>query len=537
MSNPRERYPSRRRMLQQSLAGIAGLAGIPALHSGIPEAWARTLRKPNVIIFHTDDQEFGTLGCYGGDVLTPHSDGLADSGVLFTRGYTTTGVCMASRYALITGQYPSRCVHPSFLRAFPRDVITEPSFNTPLADGQPTIASVLKKAGYATGFVGKWNIGGEYIDPAERKRLPVPNEWAGAWKELEGDIDPKDPKVCAILEHNHALVREGIKRFGFDYAESIVTNPESYRSRALNYHNPEWITAGAIEFINRYHDRPFFLYLNHNLHHIPHPQESLLNGDPRVTVAGYLDKAPDVMPSRREIYERVIAEGFKPETAYCTWLDEALGAVLRRLAELNLTDDTLIIFFSDNNVPGKGTIYEGGVRVPCMIRYPRLVPGGRRSSALVQNIDFAPTVFDACGAEKPSDMHIDGESLMPLLMGEKDRIHEELFFEIGWTRAVCTERWKYLALRFSKAALNRLESKKGTFAWIYHCRSLEPHQHNVLLHHPAFYYPDQLYDLKADPEEVVNLSGKAEYSDVLDDMKGRMRRWLRTFDHPFGEFV
>jgi arylsulfatase A-like enzyme len=522
------------------LSGAAAAAGVSFLGKGFAHAAQSALvgsgtRRPNVIIFHTDDQNFDSIGCYGSRVYTPHIDSLAGRGVRFSRGYATTGVCMPSRYSVMTGQFPSRCVHPSFLQQYPKDVPTEPAFNTPLADGQPTIASVLKKAGYATGFVGKWHIGEP--DPAALRPLPIAREWASAWKLLPNDLDPRSPEVGRILEHNHRVQSDHIKKFGFDYAERIMNNSEAYQSRALNYHNPEWIAEGALKFIDQNKDRPFFLYCNHTLHHIPHPQESLLNGDPRVTLQGYLDRAPDVMPSRREVIEMVKREGFPQETAFCTWLDLAFGTVLERLGELGLTDDTLIVFVSDNNIVAKSTIYEGGVNVPFIVSYPRAVPGGRHSERLIQNIDLAPTIFGLCGAETPANVRLDGVDVMPMLTGKKESVHSELFFEIGWTRACCTERWKYLALRPTKSAEEYRKSKSGQFPWTYHVRSLEPQQHHALIWHPAFFHPDQLFDLTVDRDELVSLAQKPEYADVLKDMKDRMQRWLTTFDHPFGEFV
>ncbi len=527
---------TRRDALKRCISASAGMASVMLTGCASDESHIRAARKPNVIIFQTDDQEFNTLGCYGGDVLTPHSDSIAREGICFTRGYTTTGVCMASRYGTLTGQYPSRCAHPRFTSLYPDGVMTEPSFNTSIVHGQQTIAHVLKNAGYKTGYVGKWGLGG-LREPERIQKLPVTGEWAGAWKETPDDIDPADPDISGILEQNHAVHSEDILDHGFDYAESIYWgNPEGFASRALNYHNPEWITDGALRFIDENHDNPFFLCINHTLHHIPHPQESLFRADPRVTAGGYLDKAPDVMPPRAEIIERIKKAGFQPETAYATWLDDALGAVINRLEEFGLYDDTLLLFISDNQVPAKGTIYEGGVNVPYMIRYPRLIPQGIKTNHLAQNLDLVPTVFDLCGVQPPSDMHIDGESLLPMLTGKKEHTHDELFFEIGWSRAACTEQWKYLAVRHSKAALDHLKNKQR--GWIYHAKPLEAHQHNALLWHPAFYYPDQLYDLGIDPDETTNLASSGCCSDVLADMKARMAGWLGTFgNHPFGELT
>jgi arylsulfatase A-like enzyme len=195
------------------------------------------------------------------------------------------------------------------------------------------------------------------------------------------------------------------------------------------------------------------------------------------------------------------------------------------------------MYISDNNIRAKATIYEGGVRVPMIIRYPRIAPGGRSTGSLAQNLDFAPTMFAAAGVTPPAEMRLDGVNLMPLLSGDRASVHEELFFESGWTRAVCTDRWKYLALRFSGAAERQRLAKSGQFPWVYHTASLEPQQHNVMLWRPAFFEQDQLYDLNVDSDEIVNLSNKQQYSGVLGDMKGRLGRWLHTFDHPYAEFT
>ncbi|MFC1650811.1 sulfatase [Candidatus Latescibacterota bacterium] len=529
---------TRREMLKRGLIGAAGIGSVSLLGSG-GSVTAQKRRSPNVILIQTDDQNFDTLGCYGADVHTPHFDKLARDGVRFTRAYTTSAVCVASRYGCITGQFPSRCTHPQFTNAFPDGVQTEPSFNTPLRNDLPNIANVMQKAGYATGMVGKWHLGsGTSATPKERNELPLPVDRGllSTWVKSGSRIDPSDSKIDKILKHNHAIYREEIKSCGFDYAESFYKgNPEGYNDWSLNFHNMEWVAQGALDFIDSEKDDPFFLYMNTTLHHIPHPQTSLLQGDSRLTPAGYLDQAPDCMPSRKDVLERVAREGYAPETAYCTWLDDAIGAVTNRLDELNIADNTLIIFFSDHRTPAKGTLYEGGVNSPCIMRWGNGIPAGQVCNGLAQNLDFAPTIFDACGVSKPSNMHLDGKSLLPMLTGKTPAVHDELFFELGWTRAVCTLDMKYLALRYPESALERARVRNKPN---YHATSLEPHQHNVLLWHPAFWEPDQLYDLANDPDEVVNLAYDSEYADKLGNMKGRLRIWLTTFgNHPFGELT
>ncbi|MFC1552878.1 sulfatase [Candidatus Latescibacterota bacterium] len=528
---------SRREMLKRGLTGAAGIGGLSFLESC--DSVSAQKRLPNVILIQTDDQNFDTLGCYGADVHTPNFDRLAREGVRFNRAYTTSAVCVASRYGCMTGQFPSRCLHPQFTRAYPDGVQTEPSFNTPLLNDLPNLANVLQNAGYRTGMVGKWHLGsGTAKTPKERGELPLPitRDLLSTWVKGESNIDPADPEIDTILEHNYAVNREEIKSCGFDYAESFYrTNPEGFQDWTLNFHNMEWIAQGALDFIGNEKDNPFFLYMNTTLHHIPHPQTSLLQGDPRITPAGYLDKAPDCMPPREEVMARVERAGFAPETAYCTWLDDAIGAVTNKLSELNIADDTLIIIISDHQTPAKGTIYEGGVNAPCIIKWANGIPAGQVCGGLAQNLDFTPTIFEACGVEKPANMMLDGKSLLPMLTGKTPAVHDELFFELGWTRAVCTLDMKYLALRYPESALERARTRKKPN---YHAATLEPHQHNVLLWHPAFWEPDQLYNLSSDPDEVVNLADDPEYADEFRDLQGRLIRWLATFgDHPFGELA
>ncbi|MFC1608392.1 sulfatase [Candidatus Latescibacterota bacterium] len=486
MSQQYEHHVNRREVLKRGLSGGAGIAGASLMGDILFPSHAQSAQRPNVIVIYTDDQDFDHVGCYNPRVYTPHQDSIGHDGIRFDRGYVTTGVCTPSRFGCLTGQFPGRNVG----ERIPDNRQIEVSFN------QHNIASVMKKAGYTTGLVGKWDQGGaKDLKPLRR---------TGAWTTHEDEPDPRDPVVSAILSHNHDRYREKIQSHGFDYAESIYFgNPESFGNHALNIHNMEWVVQGAIDFIDQNSNKPFFLYMSPTLHHIPHPQESLLQADPRITAAGYIDKAPECMPPRSGVMKRITDLGYKPETAYCTWLDDGIGAVLKKLDDLNLADNTMVILVSDNANIAKGTVYEGGVRVPYMIRWPRMIKPGQISNSLAQNLDVAPTVFDACQATVPSDMFIDGKSLLPMLLGREKAVHDELFFEIGWTRAVCTERWKYLALRYSKEAQQEAKEKGKRF---YHNRALEPHQHKVLLDHPNFWDSDQLYDMTTDNNETVNLA-------------------------------
>jgi len=490
--------------------------------------------RPNVLVIYTDDVNEYQLGCYGGNVYTPHVDSLADEGVRFTRAYVTTSICTPSRYGLITGQFPGRCSHPRFQKEFPNGVQTEVRFNTPVNPEALNLAKVMKAAGYRTGCVGKWDFGTPSFEELGEEFLePYPR--SDGWTKATNEADPADPAVSALLKRNHDRLCNYAKRLGFDYADALYRLNMEFWSHALNIHNMEWVTDAALRFIDENKNQPFFLYMAPTLHHIPHPQESMLQADPRITMGGYLEKAPAVQPPRKGIIPRVQEAGFPAESAYCTWLDDGVGAVINRLKKYGLYNDTIIVFMSDHQSPDKCSLYEAGVKTPCMIRYPKVTPKGNICDELIQNTDIVPTMFDMCGISKPSEMHLDGKSIAPMMRSEKKSTHESLYFEYGWTRAVCTKRWKYLALRYSKAAEKLRKQKKRR---LYHDKQLEPMQHNVLLHHPNYWDPDQLYDLTIDVEETTNFAYDPKYAGILKEMKDRLRGYLESFgDHPFGEFL
>ena len=532
---------SRRRFLAAAAGGAAGLALGPLGNGATGKP-----RRPNVVFILTDDQRLDAFGFLRHKALTPHMDRLATEGVTFRRGYVSSSVCTPARYTCLTGRYASRARSRNFLNATSPEGQTCVQWNVDIRPGDPTLPKALRKAGYATGFVGKWHNGA----PAEtRKRL----------QKVRPDADPADADVSANLRAAQDALHQYVRSCGFDYAEAVnLGNFGAHPCRALRYHNQEWITHGALEFIDRNRDRPFFLYLATSLLHGPSPLKSL-QADPRITHAGLLEKPPNVQPSRENVLRRTRAAGIHPNLAAATWLDDGIGAVLQRLDKLHLTDNTLVIFLSDHGVErGKGSCYEGGVRTPIVIRWPgRAKP--RACDALVQNIDFAPTILDACRADPPPETPLDGKSLLPLLAGTAKKVHDSLYFEIGYTRAVVTDRWKYLAFRIPPSRqLTAAQRQKVSQRYAQRKTSREdkafkptpdaPLSHmgfpggqstergNAIRRYAGVYHDaDQLFDLQTDPGETTNLATTPAHHDTLERMRALLRKHLAGVPGTFAE--
>ena len=283
--------------------------------------------RPNVIVIYTDDMNFGDLGAFGGDVLTPNIDRLAEEGMKLNRYYASAPVCTPSRYGLLTGRYASRSL--ALLEQYP---IEDPAFlrwNTHILPGDATAAHVMKQHGYTTGMVGKYhNLDNESIQQANPK---------------EGD--PNDPGIRRRMQENYEMLRSRIQETsGFESIESLYANNLHALELpgALQHHNMEWVTDGALRFLEQNRDRPFFLYVAPTIPHGPPPAASM-KADPRITPLGYLPDTLNVQADRESVFRRVAAAGLPEHTAVYTWLDDAVGAVLQKLDALDLAENTLII--------------------------------------------------------------------------------------------------------------------------------------------------------------------------------------------------
>ncbi|MCP4413980.1 MAG: sulfatase-like hydrolase/transferase, partial [Gammaproteobacteria bacterium] len=287
--------------------------------------------------------------------------------------------------------------------------------------------------GYATGIVGKWHLGPD-------------------WEYIGGDEDYNDPGVKERVDKGYKIFTDYIKEVsGFDYAESIYGNNMHCIGipKSMQYHNMEWITKGALDFIDQNKDKPFFLYMATTLPHAPGPVKSL-NADPKITAAGFLDKPLDVQPGREDVFRRTHEAGFEDEAAPTVWLDDGVGSLLDRLDELNLAENTIIIFTSDHQSPGKMSCYEAAASAPAMIRWKGKIKPNQTSDELVTNVDIVPTILELCGINPKQPQEYDGQNLGPLLKSQNPVDRKSVYLEVIYTRAVVSDEWKYIAVRFPK---------------------------------------------------------------------------------------
>jgi arylsulfatase A-like enzyme len=474
-------------------------------------------RNPNVVIIYTDDQNFENIGVYGGNVLTPNMDRIANEGARFNSFYVSSPVCTPSRYSLITGRYAVRSRvlqenqptdQPAFIR-----------WNTFLSKKEKTSAHLFKEAGYVTGMVGKYHLGGEF-------------------GYLGGDESYDDPAVKDTIAAIYRKWQRNVKEVaGFDYVESLYGNNMHIIGvpKSMQYHNMEWITKGAVDFIDLYKDRPFFLYMAPTLPHVPGPLESL-KADPRVTAAGMLD-APitGVQPSRESVFERTRAAGIDDENSPLTWLDDGIGAVLERLEKYGLMENTIIVFASDHQSPrAKMTCYEYGANAPGAIMWKGKIKPHQVLDALVTNVDIVPTILELAGIDPPGDYEMDGKSWVALLNGTKSSIHESLYLEVVYQRAIVTKDWKYIAVRFPDR-VNEIITPDNRREFTIEGNRGEDRYHNER-YFPGYYDDDQLYYLIDDKGEQHNLASDPAYAGKLAEMKLMMKEYSKNLPFAFGEF-
>jgi arylsulfatase A len=369
-------------------------------------------RPPNVVLIYADDLGYGDLGCYGAQGwTTPHLDRLAEAGVRFTDFYVAQAVCSASRTALLTGCYPNRV---GILGAL------GPQSKNGIHADESTIAEVLKPCGYATAVFGKWHLG------HHPRFLPTRHgfdQYFGL--PYSNDMWPFHPGVA------HLPLDERLKRWPhlpLIEGDQIV-NPQVTPDDQTQL--TTWYTERAVKFIESHREQPFFLYLPHAMPHVPLFVSDKQRGK-----------------SEQGLYGDVIQE-----------IDWSVGQITATIARLRLTRETLVIFASDNGPwltygnhaggtsglrEGKGTSWDGGVRVPCVMSWPGKIPAGTVCREPAMTIDILPTLAKLAGAELPK-LPIDGLDIWPLIARQTDAVspHDALYFYWGQhLQAVRSGRWK-----------------------------------------------------------------------------------------------
>jgi arylsulfatase A-like enzyme len=452
--------------------------------AAVPAGQARqapTNRPPNIVLVVADDLGYGDVGAYGSrSVRTPSIDRLAAEGVRFTDFYVAQAVCSASRAAILTGVYPNRIGITGAL---------DHRATHGLAASEATIAELLRARGYATAIYGKWHLGHLPVFLPTRRGfddyygLPYSNDMWPHHPERPGDY-PDLPLI------------EGER--------TIATNPD--QSRLTGEY-----TRRAVAFIEANRDRAFFLYMPHAMPHVP-----LAAGE------GFRGRSP------AGLYADVVEE-----------IDASVGRILDTLARLSIDDRTLVIFTSDNGPwlsygdhagsagplrEGKGTAWDGGVRVPLLARWPGRITKGATVREPAMTIDLLPTLAHLAGAGRPP-LPIDGRDIGPLLLGRPNARspHESLLFYYGTElRALRAGRYKLVLPHRSQT----LDGPPG--------RGGQPGRYRIVD------VPLALYDLEADvaesrdvaavhPEVVERVRKMAERAreDLGDSLTNRTGRGVR----------
>ena len=443
-----DRY-NRREFLGTAGWGVASMA----MSGSRADAAMPARRRPNVILVNTDDQGYGDLACHGNPVIqTPNLDALHGQSVRLTN-YHVCPTCTPTRAALMTGRYSLRTGvwHTIMGRSIMRR-------------DEVTMGNVFSAGGYRTGIFGKWHLGDSY------------------------PYRPQDRGFGETLIHGGGGVGQTPDYWGNDYFDDTYFR-NGTPEKCTGYCTDVFFGA-AMRFIEANKDRPFFCYLPTNAPHGPYNVADKYSKP-------YRDKG---VKDRQAAFFGMI-----------TNIDENMGRLVRRLKELDLERDTILIFMTDNGSSGgafnaqmrgkKGSQYDGGHRVPCFIRWPGgKLGGGRDIATLTAHIDLMPTLIDLCGLSRPDGVRFDGTSIVPLLRGRAETWPDRTLFvdcqrieqPAKWRRcAAMTDRW-------------RLIDGKA------------------------------LYDMRADPSQKRDVAG--QHADVVKKLRAEYEAWWDDISERFDEY-
>ncbi|MFC4095226.1 sulfatase family protein [Euzebyella saccharophila] len=444
------------------------------------EAKAQKSNQPNVVLIFTDDQGYQDVGIFGADdIATPNLDQMAKDGVKLTSFYSAQAVCSASRAGILTGCYPNRIgIHNAMM----------PNSNVGLHPSETTIAEMLKDKGYTTAIYGKWHLG-DHPD-----FLPTKNgfdEWFGI--PYSNDMWPLHPQQGPIFDFGPLP----------PYQNETVIDTLTDQSQLTTQ-----ITEHSVDFINRNKEKPFFLYVPHPQPHVPLYVSDKFKGK-----------------SNRGLYGDVIME-----------IDWSVGQIMQALEKNDLTNNTIVIFTSDNGPwlaygnhagsakpyrEGKGTAWEGGQREPFLIKYPKQLEGGQTVDVPVMAIDILPTIAELTDSKLP-EKTIDGKNVWPIFSGVSTKSpHEAYFFyyRVNELFGVRYGKWKlYFPHRYRTmiGGTPGGDGLPGNYTMV-DLKEIE------------------LYDLEADESETMNVANEhpeivEKIKTLADEMRGRLGDSLRDME-------
>ena len=420
--------------------------------------------RPNVVLIFTDDQGFHDVGCYGSEIPTPHIDSLARDGLKFNHWYSASSICTPSRFGLLTGRNPARS-QDQLLSALM--FLSSEDEARGIRAHETTIAELLSKAGYRTALVGKWHLG-----HGAKRFLPTRHGFD------------------QFFGHTGGCVDFFTMRYG--------NTPDWYRGEDLvdvTGYATNVITDEAIRFLNQQEDdKPFFLYLSYNA---PHFGKGWNDGE--VQTVNQLQPPPADLARVSQIGDITR----RKYAAKVVNLDDAIGRVLTRIDDLDMSEKTLVIFITDHggdpkyggsNLPLRGdkaTLFEGGIRVPCLMRWNGTIAAGDEADELYWSLDVAPTLAKLAQIAQPLPS-FDGIDISPRLLSDSwTKPKRNLYWQTGKHDELGRGNW--IALRSTKWKYVQDDSG-GEF----------------------------LFDIESDPFEKQNLLANDERSNFYQDIKQQL---------------
>jgi arylsulfatase A-like enzyme len=454
------------------LLAVSFAAILPSLPAVAETNDARAKRPPSFLFILTDDQRFDSLGCMGNPVIrTPHIDRIASDGVVFDNAFVTTSICAISRASFMLGQYERR--HRI-------DTFRAPYSPEQLAASFPLL---LRANGYRTGLIGKWGIGG-----------PLPEDAYDYWRGYAGQGSYFPPGEQGVGKHLTDTMGEQALEFLDGCSPDRPFLLQLYTKAAHCQDNDPWPFQPAPRYNALYEDITIPPPPTATDAHFAALPELLQTSEGRTRWL-VRHRTPELNQKSLKDYYRLISQ-----------LDDWVGAIVRKLHERGLADNTIIVYSADNGMflgdrglADKWFMYEESIRVPLIVHDPRLAPDqrGRRRKELALNIDVAPTILDLAGVRIPAAMQ--GESLVPLLRGETVPWRDEFLYEhrisiktIPKSEGVRTTRWKYVRYTESDPLV------------------------------------EELYDLQTDPLEERNLANTPQHAERLESMRAKWEELCRS---------